>query len=929
MKKIILLIGICGMMGGVRGQTSKDAISSLICPGDMWIYPDTFAPLYLMLPGSFFNGCNGFPSAGGETVYHFTAPCTQTYTLEYEDYNSNISVSSRPYYWDYCDSTGYTCLTPVYIGNDKYKIDLALDSGLSYDFLFEYADTTNYMSSLIMKEPHVSDIEYYDITPGSVSVSWDGNFDDMVIEYGPQYFVPGNDTIAGPNGIVVHNPVSPYTFTGLIPDSVYDFYFRDKCGVFSPNTNVIRKRIPNCSNLPSLNCNTFSTFLFYPDTEYYPASWTMDSCGNSTHYSREKIFTFTPDTSGFFSFEHYSGQCSTMEIGIYYKESSLGCNEHNWTCIGAGSNAYTWSASFGPLTAGTNYHIMFKSNHHICGPLSTGFKFICPSSACSVAPDSITSNATNNTICSGQSVTLTQAGGVLSSNGFFLWYADSCGGTAIGNGYSATFTPTDTITYYVRAEDSCGVTACASITITVNPSPAPPAITGDTTICAGTSTILTASAGYACYLWSMASTTQSVTVSNTGIYMVTVCDANGCTASASVAVIVYPIPVPVITGNTTICQGSSVTLNPGLAYYCYMWSNGATTATINVSTSGTYTVTVCDANGCTGSASATVTVIPNPVPVITGSTTICQGSSTTLNAGAGYTSYLWSTSTTTQIINVSVASPYTVTVTNANLCTGSASIVVTVNPAPTPVITGNTTICQGSSATLNAGAGYACYVWSTGTITQTINVTFAGIYTVTVCDANGCTGSASVTVTINPNPVAVITPSVTTYICLGDTVHFTANTGAGFIYQWYKNSLPISGAVNSFYDAFASGNYSFAVTDSNGCYSLSSFTHVHIICFPPLEPSELRMTTESNDDIVLIPNPASHEITIQTGRALQSIKIFDVVGQQVYSQQPETLRITIGIKPETKINISNFSKGIYFVILDTGKEKVVKKFLKE
>src|SRR6185436_12334867 len=406
MKKIILLIAWCGIMGEVRGQgVDRNVIN---CPGDMWIYGDTWAPLYLDMPSSFFYGCNGFPNAGGETVYHFTAPCTCTYTLEYTDYNGTISVSYRSYYWDYCDSTGYSCLNPLYVGNDKYKIDMALDSTLSYDFLFENSDTTNYGSSLIMKEPHITNIQFYDISSNAVSVSWEGLFDDMVIEYGNKGFIPGNDTLPGIGGTIVHNPASPHTFTGLIPDSVYDFYFRDKCGVFSANSTRFRKRIPNCSNLPSLNCNTFFNFILYTDTAYFDASWVMDSCGNSTHLSQEKIFTFTSDTTGIFSFEHYSGSCSNIEIGIYYKESSLGCDEHNWICIGAGSNAYTWNASFGPLIAGTNYNIMFKSNPHYCGPITTGFRFNCPSAACSVAPYSISTNTTNDTICSNQSVTLTQ-----------------------------------------------------------------------------------------------------------------------------------------------------------------------------------------------------------------------------------------------------------------------------------------------------------------------------------------------------------------------------------------------------------------------------------------------------------------------------------------------------------------------------------------
>ncbi|MEP7171153.1 MAG: hypothetical protein ABI855_17425, partial [Bacteroidota bacterium] len=655
------------------------------------------------MPSSFFNGCNGFPSAGGETVYHFTAPCTCTYTLEYEDYYGTVSVAQRPYYWDYCDSTGYTCLTPVYIGNDRYKIDLTLDSTLSYDFLFENADSTSYLSYLIMRKPHISNISFYDITPDSISVSWDGSFDDVVIEFGPRDFTPGNDTSAGTNGTIIHNPVSPYTFTGLIPDSSYDFYFRDKCGVFSQNSIAYRKRIPDCSNLPSLNCNTMHTFILYTDTAYYAASWVMDSCGNSTHLSQEKIFTFTPDTTGIFSFEHYSGSCSNIEIGIYYKESSLGCDEHNWTCIGAGGNSYNWNASFGPLTAGTNYYIMFKSNPHYCGPIYTDFRFNCPSAACSVAPDSISSNATNNTICSGQSVTLTQIGGVLSANGAFHWYADSCGGTSLGTGYSITFSPTITTTYYVRAEDTCGVTSCTSITITVLPSPAPPTITGVTTFCQGSSSVLTASSGYSCYQWSIASTTQSINVSSPGTYTVTVCNANGCTASGSATVIVNPLPTANLAGNASVCAGNCTNLNvtfSGTGPFTYSYTNGTQnfgpfTTSVNpviftvcpVVTTVYTLIDVWDVY-CEGIVSgiATVTVNPLPNPVISGQTAICPGSSTFLDAGAGYTSYLWilanGTVASSQVVPADTPGIYIAIVTDANGCVGSDSVTVVAVPNP-------------------------------------------------------------------------------------------------------------------------------------------------------------------------------------------------------------------------------------------------------
>ncbi|MBK8670920.1 MAG: hypothetical protein IPN89_16320 [Saprospiraceae bacterium] len=134
----------------------------------------------------------------------------------------------------------------------------------------------------------------------------------------------------------------------------------------------------------------------------------------------------------------------------------------------------------------------------------------------------------------------------------------------------------------------------------------------------------------------------------------------------------------------------------------YGWSNGATTSAITVSPTSTttYNVTVTDSNGCQASTSLTVTVNPLPTPAIAGNTVICNGGSTTLTASGG-TIYVWSNGASTSAITVSPTSTttYNVTVSDANGCQASTSVIVTVNPLPTPAITGNTVICSGGSTT--------------------------------------------------------------------------------------------------------------------------------------------------------------------------------------------------------------------------------------
>ena len=186
------------------------------------------------------------------------------------------------------------------------------------------------------------------------------------------------------------------------------------------------------------------------------------------------------------------------------------------------------------------------------------------------------------------------------------------------------------------------------------------------------------------------------------------------------------IATPTITagGPTTFCAGGSVTLTSSSGT-SYLWSNGATTRSINITASGSYTVKVTNSGGCQSTSSATVvTVNALPAtPTITagGPTTFCTGGSVTLTSSAG-TSYLWSNGATTSSITVTTAGSYTVRVTNGSGCQSAASVatIITVNSLPsTPTIAagGPKTFCSGGSVTLTSSAG-STYLWSTGATTQ-------------------------------------------------------------------------------------------------------------------------------------------------------------------------------------------------------------------
>ena len=294
------------------------------------------------------------------------------------------------------------------------------------------------------------------------------------------------------------------------------------------------------------------------------------------------------------------------------------------------------------------------------------------------------------------------------------------------------------------------------------------------------------------YLWSPGGeTTQSIQVSpaTTTTYTVKVTSEAGCSATASGTVTVNPNP-SVTVNSEVICEGDTATLTAtAQGATSYLWSNGATTPSIQVSpnTTTTYTVTVTSAEGCLATASGTVTVNPKPT-VTVDSKEICFGESVTLTATAtGATSYRWNNGATTPSIQVSPNSTttYAVTVTSEAGCTATASGTVTVNPTPT-VTVDSKTICAGEPATLTATASAGVtFLWSNGATTPSITVYPAQTttYTVTVKSAVGCTATASGTVIVSsgfcaPNMFSFSTSSSSaTYGTLGNIRTFTTTNG--------------------------------------------------------------------------------------------------------------------------------------------------------
>jgi len=301
---------------------------------------------------------------------------------------------------------------------------------------------------------------------------------------------------------------------------------------------------------------------------------------------------------------------------------------------------------------------------------------------------------------------------------------------------------------------------------------------------------------------------------------------------------------------------------------------------------------------------------------------ICQGGSAALNAtSTGGSNYIWSVISGDPIqlgVNFScnpcaspTASPavtttYAVSSESVSGCVNVDTVMILVNPLPGPVITssGPLDFCNGSSIDLSVPSGQAGYDWSTGATGNTITVTTAGFYQVTVIDALGCANSADVTVTVYNQPP--IDAGSATPICVGESVQLQATGGIAF--QWdADNSLSAENIADPMATPTSSSWYYVTGGDVNGCQARDSvFVVVNPLPAVPtiirLDPNLISSYTSGNQwylDGVLIPGATAQTYTF-TSNGNYSVMHTDVNGCSSESAVTSII----------DVSIAELSKGI-------------------
>lgn len=403
--------------------------------------------------------------------------------------------------------------------------------------------------------------------------------------------------------------------------------------------------------------------------------------------------------------------------------------------------------------------------------------------------------------------------------------------------------------YTVIVSDASGCSNSVSATIT-QPAVLNAFVPAQTNIaCNGNSTggaMATAIGGTPGYSYSWSSVPSQNNQNSSGLaagtYSVVVTDANGCTARAFVNLTEPPLLVANISQHMNVlCNGNSTGLISaaiagGAGAYTYSWNTNPSQNTLTISSLsvGTYSLTVTDGNGCMVQTGATITQ-PTALATNTAATSAhCSfpDGSATVNVAGGAPNYIyvWSNGQTDLSATNLVAGNYSVTVTDANGCSIATSVNVPNSPGvAAQFVNTQSTSCFGTcngSAAIAGNGGNAPYVFAWNTIPVQNNAMAsglcAGIYNVTVTDANGCTDTMNISV-VQPQQMNVNVMQPAT-ICIGQNAALSAGVQGGipnYAFAWQPGN--VNGQILNVNPAVTT-IYSVLVTDANGCTATTNAT---------------------------------------------------------------------------------------------------------
>lgn len=648
----------------------------------------------------------------------------------------------------------------------------------------------------------------------------------------------------------------------------------------------------------------------------------------------------TTTTTYTFSVSNVLGCATTDTVTINVRslpDVNAGVDD-NSICIGstanlsatAGAASYLWSPSTGlssnsisnpvtSATATTTYTVVVTSSN---GCTNSG------SVTVTVNPLPLADAGPNEVVCTGASAQLSASGGTQ-----YTWTPSTgLSNTSISNPIAS---PTVNTTYYVTVTNANGCSSIDSLSVTI--SSALTANAGaDDSICIGSNTTLNGTGG-GTYVWTPAASLSNASIYNpiasptvTTTYILTVASGS-CSDNDTITIVVNSLPTANAGADDAICFGSSTSLSAsGGTGFNWSPSTGLSSSTINnpvadPTATTTYTVEVTDANGCVDTDEITITVNALPTADAGLDANICTGGNVQLNASGGGT-YQWTPSTGLSDATISnpVASPtvnttYYVTVTDANSCSHTDSIVVTIAASLTANAGTDDTICAGESVTL-MGSGGGNYSWSpSGSLSNSsiynpiATPTTTTTYTLTV-SSGLCSDDDVITVQVKSLPT--VTFNLIDTVCLTTpTFTITGGTPTGGTYSGTGVS---GGTFNANTAGIGSHTIVYSYTDpTTGCTNQAAELIVVDAC-AGINENNITST------MLIYPNPTVGIFTIEyPANGWMMIEVIDLTGKLVYSKEVNE----VNPKYKTTLDISNHASGVYNVRIISNENTANKRLI--
>jgi hypothetical protein len=516
-----------------------------------------------------------------------------------------------------------------------------------------------------------------------------------------------------------------------------------------------------------------------------------------------------------------------------------------------------------------------------------------------------------------------QLSATASAGNVIKWYDAPTGGTALATGNTFNTPNLTTTTTYYAAAGSGGNGGIGTV------GPVSPAAVGTAS---GTAAAITT--------YHMAfDVLQPTTLVSVDIYPTATIGSSGAIQirnSADAILLTVPFTTTVTGGATPQTVMLNLPLTPGTGYKMgqstaiSLQRNSAgavypyTSSAINIVSNNFgagyyyYFYNWAYSSGCESAREPVVaTISPSTITVDLGNdTTICSGSTLTLNAGGNATTtYNWSTGATTQSINVNTAGTYHVTADDGG-CQVSDTIVVATIASPTVDLGNDITNCvDGQPVTITAVAtGADTYTWNTGATTPTITATTTGTYHITVTNGSGCTDSDTIHVIIGVEPtVGGITVTGTQ-----PTFNFSSNNAANVTtYSWdFGDGSSSTQSTPS--HTYAVGNsdevYTVTLIVSNDCGADTVSTTVTV------RANSINDLQLSQADLSIFPNPATNTVAIKNNSkaVMQHYSVVNVMGQTV-------LQKAVSNSKEEMVDISTLSTGLYQIVIHFDSGRVTRK----